>query len=221
MKHFSITHVPFLSLLCLVCACFFSSVCKAATVSDLLITEIMANPLAVSDTRGEWFELFNPTSESINLSGLLLSDDGSNRHTISSTTDLLIDSGSYFVMARNGDSSVNGGFTADYVYSSFSLGNSQDQIIFSDMSGELLRFDYGSGFVPSGSSMELIDAVLLPSNFAATSTTFGSGDFGTPGSAGSFIQPIGVAPIPIPGTAWLMSAGLIGLLSFIKKSKAI
>jgi len=181
----------------------------------------MANPLAVSDTRGEWFELFNPTSESINLSGLLLSDDGSNRHTISSTTDLLIDSGSYFVMARNGDSSVNGGFTADYVYSSFSLGNSQDQIIFSDMSGELLRFDYGSGFVPSGSSMELIDAVLLPSNFAATSTTFGSGDFGTPGSAGSFIQPIGVAPIPIPGTAWLMSAGLIGLLSFIKKSKAI
>ncbi|MCW9047311.1 MAG: lamin tail domain-containing protein [Gammaproteobacteria bacterium] len=221
MKYFSIMHVPFLSLLCLVCACFFTSVSKAATVSDLLITEIMANPLAVSDTRGEWFELFNPTSESVNLSGLLLSDNGSNRHTISSSSDLLINSGSYFVMARNGDGSLNGGFTADYVYSSFSLGNSQDQIIFSDMSGELLRFDYGADFVPSGGSMELIDAVLLPSNFAATSTTFGSGDFGTPGSAGSFIQPTGVTSVPIPGAAWLMSTCLIGLVSFMRKNKAV
>lgn len=221
MKHLSIMHVPFLSLLCLVFTCTFSSDSKAATVSDLLITEIMANPLAVSDTQGEWFELFNPTSESINLSGLLLSDDGSNSHTISSRTDLMINSGSYFVMARNGDSSQNGGFTANYVYSSFSLGNTQDQIIFSDMSGELLRFDYGAGFVPSGGSMELIDAVLLPSNFAATSTTFGSGDFGTPGSSGSFIQATGVTPVPIPGTVWLLSAGLIGLASFIRKNKAI
>ena len=219
MKHLSIMQTPFLSLF-IIFACLSSSASKAATVSDLIITEIMANPLAVSDTRGEWFELFNPTAENINLSGLLLSDDGSNSHTISSTTDLLINSGSYFVMARNGDSALNGGFTADYVYSSFSLGNTQDQIIFSDISGELLRLDYGNGFAPSGSSMELIDAIMLPSNYAATGTSFGSGDLGTPGVAGSFIQPMNVSPIPIPGTAWLMGSGLIGLVSFIRKNKA-
>jgi len=181
----------------------------------------MANPLAVSDSRGEWFELFNPTTESINLNGLQLSDDGSNHHTISSSTNLFIDPDSYFVMARNGDSSLNGGLVADYVYSRFSLSNSLDQIVFSDMSGELLRFDYGAGFVPTGGSMELIDAVMLPSNYAATSTTFGSGDFGTPGLTGSFIQPTGVAPVPISGTALLMSSGLIGLAGFIRKNKAI
>jgi len=221
MKHLSIMHVPFLSLFCLILVSIFSSASKAASVSDLLITEIMANPLAVSDTQGEWFELFNPTSESVNLSGLMLSDDGSNRHTISSANPLLVNPGSYFVMSRNGDSSLNGGFNADYVYSRFSLSNSQDQIIFSDTSGELLRLDYGAGFAPSGSSMELIDAVMLPANYAATSTSFGSGDFGTPGLAGSFTQPIGVTPIPIPGAAWLMSAGLIGLISFIRKNKAV
>ena len=102
MKHLSIMYVQFLSLFCLVLTCFFSTTSKAATVSDLLITEIMANPLAVTDTLGEWFELFNPTTESIDLSGLLLSDDGSNKHNISSATPLLVNSGSYFVMARNG-----------------------------------------------------------------------------------------------------------------------
>lgn len=214
MKHLSIMYVQFLSLFCLVLTCFFSTTSKAATVSDLLITEIMANPLAVTDTLGEWFELFNPTTESIDLSGLLLSDDGSNKHNISSATPLLVNSGSYFVMARNGDSSLNGGFTANYVYSGFTLGNSQDQIIFSDLSGELLRFDYGSGFATPGNSMELIDAIMLPSNYAATSTAFGSGDLGTPGSAGAFIQPVGSSLVPIPGTAWLMGSGLVGLLSF-------
>jgi len=219
MKHLSRMHVPFLSLFCLIFTCFFSSTSKAATVSDLLITEIMANPLAVTDTRGEWFELFNPTNESVDLNGILLSDDGSNRHTISSSTSLLINPGSYFVMGRNGDSSLNGGFTANYVYSSFSLGNTQDQIIFSDLSGELLRLDYGAGFAPSGSSMELIDAIMLPANYAETGTTFGNGDFGTPGVAGSFIQPVEISPVPVPATAWLMGSGLIGLLSFIRKNK--
>ena len=37
----------------------------AATVADLLISEVMVNPAAVSDTRGEWFELYNPTTEEI------------------------------------------------------------------------------------------------------------------------------------------------------------
>jgi len=181
----------------------------------------MANPLAVSDTRGEWFELFNPTNESVDLNGLLLSDDGSNQHTIFSSTSLLINPGSYFVMGRNGDNSLNGGFNADYVYNSFSLGNTQDQIIFSDLSGELLRLDYESGFAPSGSSMELIDAIMLPSNYAATGTSFGNGDFGTPGIAGSFTQPTGVSPVPIPGAAWLMGSGLVGLMGFMRKDRVI
>ena len=82
----------------------------------------------------------------------MLSDDGSNSHTITSDSPLLIAPGQYFVMARNGDPNSNGGFNADYVYSNFSLGNSSDQIVFSDASGELLRLDYSGVFVGAGQS---------------------------------------------------------------------
>ena len=95
---------------------------RAAPVGDLIISEIMINPAAVPDTRGEWFELFNPTGDPINLRGIDIGDDGSNRHRIES--DLLILPRHYLTLARNGDAAANGGFTADYVYSDFTLANS-------------------------------------------------------------------------------------------------
>jgi len=204
----------------------FSSFAQAATVSDLLITEIMANPNAVSDTQGEWFELFNPTAESIDINGMVLSDNNNLGPVIASSTGVLINPGSYFVMARSDDSALNGGFTADYTYSRFSLGNTRDQIIISDSSGNFLRIDYGAGFVPNGGSMELIDTVMLAENYAATTTVFGAGDFGTPGTAGSFIQPRAPdttptpAPVPIPAAIWLMGSGLLGLTGFSRRRKA-
>ena len=41
---------------------------------ELIISEIMYNPSAVDDNDGEWFELFNPTTETVSLVGLTLSD---------------------------------------------------------------------------------------------------------------------------------------------------
>jgi len=218
MKHLDLTFTQLLSGLGLVLMCIFSSVAQTATVSDLLITEIMANPTAVSDTQGEWFELFNPTSNSIDLSGILLSDDGSNGHIISTESSLLVNPGSYFVMARSNDTTSNGGFVADYVYNSFSLNNTSDQIIFSDDSGELLRLNYSAGFVPAGSSMELMDTVMLPSNYAASPTTYGLGDLGSPGTTGSFTQPL--AAVPLPGALWLMGSGLLGLIGFSRRQQS-
>lgn len=221
MNFSKVIFAHYFALMGFVLACSFSPLSQAASVSDLLITEIMANPAAVSDTNGEWFELFNPTSEAIELSDIVLSDDGSNSHVISTGSSLLINSGDYFIMARNGDNTTNGGFTADYVYSSFSLGNTSDQVIFSDTMGELLRLDYGSGFVPAGASMELIDAVMLPSNYAASTTIFGDGGLGTPGTAGSYIHEVTPSPVPLPGAAWLMGSGLLGLIGFISKQRQV
>jgi len=199
-----------LGLLSVFSACGFS---QAATVSDLLISEIMADPTAVTDSNGEWFELFNPGNETVSLDGITLHDDGSNSVLLSGS-GLSIASGSYFVLARNGDSLTNGGFSADYVYgSSFSLGNSSDEIVFSNGSGELLRLNYGSGFVGSGVSMELTSDSMLAGNYAASLTAYGDGDFGTPGSAGSYAFSVEPSPVPLPGAAWLMLSGLMGLLA--------
>lgn len=202
-----------------------SSICvtsaQAASVSDLFITEIMVNPAQVSDTNGEWFELFNPTLEAINLEGMILSDDGSNSHTISTGSALLVNPGEYFVMGRNGDSASNGGYVADYTYSGFTLGNSGDQIVISDGISELLRFEYGASFDTSGVSMELIGQEMLESNYALTdsSFTYGLGDIGTPGAAGSFVP--SPAPVPVPAAFWLFGSGLVGLVGVGRRYQSI
>jgi hypothetical protein len=209
------------TLLTLSILSFFSiSSSSQAAVSDLLISEIMADPVAVSDSNGEWFELFNPGNESVSLDGISLHDDGSNSVLLSGG-GLSIASGSYFVLGRNGDSLTNGGFSADYEYGSgFTLGNSSDEIVFSDASGELLRFDYGSGFVDSGVSMELISDSMLASNFAASALAYGDGDFGTPGSAGSYAFSVEPSPVPLPGALWLFSSGLLGLIAVQRRRRS-
>ena len=193
-----------------------SSTSNDASIGDLFITEIMANPAAVSDTAGEWFELYNPTSEVVELTGVVLSDDGSNSHTIS-TENLIIFPDEYFVMARNGDPGSNGGFIADYIYSGFSLGNSSDQIILTDSLSEL-RLDYTSGFVAAGQSSELISNTMIETGYALTdsSLTYGLGDIGTPGAAGSFTP----APVPVPAAVWLFSSGLAGLIGISRRKKS-
>ena len=118
----------------LICAfTLFTQPVFSASVSDLLISEIMANPAAISDSQGEWFELFNPTDEQINLLGIDLGDDGSRRHQFDS--DLLILPGEFLTLAR----SAAPGFIPDYVYSNFTLSNSSDQIVLRAGLVELLR----------------------------------------------------------------------------------
>ena len=190
----------------------------SASLVDLLITEVMANPVAVSDTSGEWFELFNPTQHSVNLEGIVISDEGANQHTISSGAPLLIDPGSYFVFARNGDTQSNGGFNADYVYSNFSLGNRSDQIILTGSGGESLRLDYSDGFVAAGQSSEMTGLPMTALNYGLTDAAFnyGLGDVGTPGAAGSFTP----SAVPLPAAIWLFGSGLLGLTGISRGNRA-
>ena len=52
---------------------------------DLVITELMIDPKAVSDLRGEWLEIINTTPEEINLKGLVVTDSSGGSFTISSS----------------------------------------------------------------------------------------------------------------------------------------
>lgn len=196
---------------------FAIAACASAAVNpgDLIVTEVMANPSAVSDTTGEWLELYNTTGHRISLDGLTIADDGSNSHTISDPA-LGIDPGGYAVLGRNGDSTVNGGFIADYVYDNFTLGNSSDEIVLKSGGSELFRlvYDNAPAFGAAGISAELAvydghpdaaDYQLTPAGM-----TYGAGDRGTPGSAGSW-QPATVSAVPLPGAGWLLASGL-GLL---------
>ena len=157
--------------------------------SDLgiMISEIMINPAAVSDSYGEWFEIVNTTDSIINIDGWSIKDSNGDMHTIGIENEIIsIDAGQFFVLARNNNLSLNGGLNVDYVYGNFSLSNSEDQIIIMDSSGAIIDEVYYESSWPfsSGVSMEVQDANIdnsLISNWFSSTLIYGSGDYGTPG----------------------------------------
>ena len=152
---------------------------------DVVVTEVMVNPSAVSDSYGEWFELYNAGSSTVSMNGWLLLDNGSNEHNV---TSISIDSGEYIVFGRNTDSAVNGGYDADYVYSGFQLANSEDEIKLIDAEGRIVDvIEYNSSFpYSSGASMYLKNITYdnaVDTSWAMSDMEYGSGDLGTPGRA--------------------------------------
>jgi len=153
----------------------------------VVITEIMANPASVSDSYGEWFEITNTTDTIISLDSWTIKDNGSDMHLIQiENQDIAIDPGQFFVFARNGNLSSNGGVVSDYVYSGFSLSNIEDEIILMDSGGAVVdevQYDSEWNF-PSGISMEIHDVDSdnsLVENWFVSIISYGSGDYGTPG----------------------------------------
>ena len=129
----------------------------ALQLGDLIITEVMQNPDNVNDVDGEWFEIYNSTSDSINLNGLSVSDNGSDSFTVNRT--LVIEAADYLVFGKNADSGTNGGVDMDYSYGSqMTLSNSDDEIILENDLGlvDMIAWDNGQTFPdPTGTSMNL------------------------------------------------------------------
>ncbi|MCP4204281.1 MAG: hypothetical protein GY769_20390 [bacterium] len=160
------------------------------SVPELVINEIIQNPNAVSDTNGEWLELFNPTADAIDINGFTLRDDGSDSHVIVNGGPLVIAAGGYLVLGRDDTIAANGGVTVDYEYSGITLANSDDEVVLVDtLAREVDRVEYDGGpdFPdPTGASMALANPALdnnVGANWCTASTPFGDGDLGTPGAA--------------------------------------
>jgi len=159
---------------------------------DVIITEIMQNPGTVGDSNGEYFELYNTTDGVIDINGWIVCDAGSNTATIDNGGPLIIYSNSYLVLGNDIDPLTNGDYTCDYQYSGFYLANGDDEVIIKigEVIIDAVYYDGGPLFPdPTGASMEL-DPNHMNSvdnddgaNWYTAYTTYGDGDFGTPGSA--------------------------------------
>jgi hypothetical protein len=161
-----------------------------------VISELMINPSSVEDRMGEWLELVSLSEESLDLSGLYLSDNGVDGTVIIGSP--ILESGAIVVLCANEGSGSNGGVSCDasYLYAStgdgFALANEQDEVIVSTAEGtQLDRVDYSSGFAPTGKSIGVRSSQLSPSqndNPGAWCIQTGSlpgGDQGTPGTTNS------------------------------------
>ena len=161
----------------------------APTSGMVVISEIMADPSAVRDRAGEWFEVHNPDENlDINLKGWTIREGGGGQHRISS--DLSVPAGGYIVLARNSDQATNGDIPAAYQYSEIALTNDEDSIELADASGQVVdRVEYDSALVFPGASTTLspdhLDASANdePANWCRATSSMPNGDYGTPGAA--------------------------------------
>ena len=157
---------------------------------DLVITEIMNDPAAVSDTYGEWFEVYNASGSAVDLLGLLLSDYGTDSSSV--TASVVVAAGEHVVLGRNGDLALNGDVALDVVYTGFTLANTDDEVVLSNASGliDAVAYDGGTLF-PDGPGFSLsLDPSAMDelfnddgANWCEGAATWGTGaDLGSPGA---------------------------------------
>jgi len=90
---------------------------------EVIFTEVMQNPDALLDDSGEWFELYNTsTTETFDLTGCVVSDLGSDSHTLGA---LSIGPAQHLTLAISADP----GFVPDYAYTGINLGNGADELV--------------------------------------------------------------------------------------------
>jgi hypothetical protein len=157
---------------------------------DLLITEIMYDPVALSDADGEWFEVYNHSSGEINLKDLVIRTPAA-FHVIGA--DILLAPEEYYLMARKEEAAVG----IKYIYGTgINLTNTGGAIgIFTFGTDgtdgiEIANVEYGTGFPPaSGASLNLspthfnADEAKSGSSWCPGSEIYDTGDLGSPGLA--------------------------------------
>ncbi len=167
---------------------------STAQPGDVVINEIMQDPAAVSDTAGEWFEVYSATDHAIDLNGWTLKDAGTEHHRIRTANGepLWLSAGGYLVLGRNADAATNGGVAVAYQFRSFTLGNADDEIILLDGAGteiDRVAYDGGPGFPkPNDASMQLVRPDLdnaIGANWRVSPDPWpgSAGDRGSPGAA--------------------------------------
>ncbi len=159
---------------------------------QLIITELMVNPAAQSDSQGEYFEIWNPSAQAVDLQGLRVSDLGSDAFTVD--MPLQAAPGAFVVFSKSASAADGKG---SFVYGgSMTLTNSSDSIVLSLDGTELDRVVYDGSFpLISGSSMQLsTDALDItgnddPANWCRSVASMNDGDLGSPAAPNDGCSP--------------------------------
>ena len=158
---------------------------------DVVITELMIDPAAVPDAQGEWIEVYNNTSNTLNLATWTLTDDAGESFDIQAKGGVLVPAGGYAVLCSLAEWDYNGGVLCDVEYAGFSLSNIADTVTLKLGSTviDTVSYDTGNGWtVPNGASLQLDIAqrdAAANNNPGAWCTSDGSmvlfgGDWATP-----------------------------------------
>jgi competence protein ComEC len=156
----------------------------AATVPRVVINEVMANPRALPDERGEWIELRNLETRPLDLRGWVIASG--NDRGVSIDRSVTLPAAGIVVLARESEPAHN----AAYTYGSgVSLGNGSDWVAIRLPDGRTVDSVAWTSAI-AGASRALRSEVVPHADIASaaweTSTqTFGGGDRGTPARVNS------------------------------------
>lgn len=162
-------------------------------VSQLVVSEVMANPALVGDAAGEWFEIYNSGTTGFDLNAL----DVENANGAASRTPLIavsqqcvtVPAAGYRLAARGATSGTNGGLpTVDVTFSTTLLNADQGKVRI--LNGNALIDEATYPTPSSGASSQLartkLDSVSnnTSTNFCAATAPWATGtDLGTPRAA--------------------------------------
>ncbi len=166
--------------------------CTPST-THLVITEIMQNPKLTADDRGEFFEVYNPDDQPVDMNGFTVKDDDYDSFTV--TSSVVVAAKGYAVFASK--PTGNGGLKPDYSYGSgMFLQNDTDELVIADrdlVQIDRVRWDNGKTFPdPDGASMSLSDPSLdnsVGANWCESTVPWAAGDRGSPGAASWCLAP--------------------------------
>ena len=125
-------------------------------VGDILVTEIMADPVAVTDATGEWFEVYNTSDYDLNLIGWKFKADDGDSFTVQS--NFKVKAGKHRVMGVEKDESLNGGVSVDSKYNrdKFKLDNDEDSIFIQVDGTTIFELQYDSSWpLTPGETLQL------------------------------------------------------------------
>ena len=160
---------------------------------QLVINEFLADPNAVTDANGEWFEVYNRGTASVDLKNFRIASGNDAVHTI--TASVIVPPGGYVVLGRIASSGTNGGATVAYAYgTAITLANSSDWLSLRDGSGASVDSVSWSSTTAGAAwgvkDPSLAHATVGGTNWQLQTTTFGLGDKGTPAAQNNgFVAP--------------------------------
>jgi hypothetical protein len=158
---------------------------------DLLISEIMYDPTALTDADGEWFELYNNTSHTVDLNNLVIKKNDTESHIIKGP--FILAAHGYCVLART-ENAVPG---TKYLYnSSITLNNTGCLLAVCNYGTNgtdgsvICAVNYGNDGFPKASGATIcldpeimtLASVVTGNSWCISKSIFTTGDLGTPGS---------------------------------------
>ena len=170
---------------------------KSLQSGDLVINELMIDPVSVTDDMGEYVELLNATGDWLEVPELRLSDDGVDDAPVVplAGSPAVLAPGSFYVICADDDWWSNGGVDCDATVfyrtfgGGFAMSNTEDEVVLSlDGGARLDRVVYSGGIVEPGEAIGVDpdDATTYGNddldNWCTQWGLLSFGDGGSPGS---------------------------------------